>query len=381
MKILVAPGAFKNSLRATVAADAIAEGLARSGLGAELVKLPIADGGNGTLDVMLAAATDGGRYTVTVRDPLGRPVRADYGLIDDGKTAVIEMALASGLELLSPDELNAMRTSTYGTGQLMAHALNAGARKFIIGLGGSATVDGGSGCLMALGARYYDANGRAIVQSGGGALAKIARVDVSGVDPRWRECEILAAVDVENPPFGDDGAAAVFGPQKGASPDDVPKLDAGLQQFFAALRDAAGADVSGLQGGGAAGAFSAGLYAGLGAELVSGSDLILQTIGFDAHLANAALVITGEGRMDAQTISGKGPFGAALRAKERGVPTVALVGGVGVDDAVLHDAGLAAVLPIIDKPMPLEIALLDARELVERAALRLGYLLQIGKVL
>lgn len=381
MKILIAPGAFKHSLPAPAAADAIARGLRRAGFGSAWVTLPIADGGNGTLDVMLAAADDGERRTVTVRDPVGRPVRADYGLLDGGQTAVIEMALASGVELLSAGERNAMRTSTYGTGELMAHALDAGARRFIVGVGGSATVDGGAGCLMALGARLYDANDRPILQRGGGVLAKVARVDMSAVDARWRECEIQVAVDVENPPFGENGAAAVFGPQKGASADDIPTLEQGLRHFFGALQAATGADVSNLTGGGAAGALSAGLYAGLGAELVSGIDLILAYIGFNAHLADAALVVTGEGNMDAQTVEGKGPFGVALRAREHAVPTVALVGGLGVEDTVLHEAGLAAVLPIVDKPMPLDAALANAPALLERAAVRLGYLLQLGMTL
>ncbi|MEM6281875.1 MAG: glycerate kinase [Chloroflexota bacterium] len=381
MKIIVAPGAFKNSLRATDAADAITHGLARSGLDAEIVQLPIADGGNGTLDVMLAASSDGERHTVMVRDPIGRPVRANYGLMDSGRTAVIEMALASGLELISGAELNPMRTSTYGTGELLKHALDAGATRFIVGLGGSATVDGGSGALMALGARYFDANDRPIVQRGGSILNKVARIDMSNVDSRWPDCEILVAVDVDNPPYGERGAAAVFGPQKGATEDDIPKLEAGLKQFFVALTEATTVDVTTLEGGGAAGALSAGLYAGLGAELVSGSDLILKHVGFDAHLVGADLVITGEGRMDEQTVGGKGPFGVALRARQRGIPTVALVGGLAVDDGVLHDAGIDVVLPIVDKPMPLEIALLDAQPLLERAALRLGYTIQIGRKL
>ncbi|MEL6151637.1 MAG: glycerate kinase, partial [Chloroflexota bacterium] len=368
-------------LRATDAAGAIAHGLERSGLAADVVQLPIADGGNGTLDVMLAASPDGARRTVTVRDPIGRPVRADFGLIDGSKTAVIEMALASGLELISGAELNPMRTSTYGTGELLKHALDAGATRFIVGLGGSATVDGGSGALMALGARYFDANDRPIVQRGGSILNRVARIDTSNIDPRWQTCEIRVAVDVDNPPFGERGAATVFGPQKGATDNDIPKLEAGLKQFFIALTEATTVDVAMLEGGGAAGALSAGLYGGLGAKLVSGSDLILQHIGFDAQLADADLVITGEGRMDEQTVGGKGPFGVALRARERSIPTVALVGGLAVDDSVLHDAGVDAVLPIVDKPMPLEIALLDARELLERAALRLGYMLQIGRKL
>lgn len=379
MKIVIAPGAFKHSLAATEAAQQIEAGLRRSGLDADMVQLPIADGGNDTLAVMLNSVADGERVTLTVRNPLGRPVKAAYGLIDGGKTAVIEMALASGLALIGSQERNPMRASTYGTGQLMADALERGARRFIIGLGGSATVDGGSGCLVALGARLLDANGRPLLQQGGGMLAQVASVDLSGLDSRWADCEILAAVDVDNPALGPQGAAAVFGPQKGAVTEAIGKLDAGLSNFIGALVSATGRDVRDLRGGGAAGAFAAGLAGALGAELVSGSDLILSQIGFDAHVRDADWVITGEGRMDEQTIEGKGPFGAALRAQELGVRTVALVGGLGVDDAVLHDAGLTAVLPIVDGPMPLEQAIMDADVLLERAALRLGYLLQLGQ--
>ena len=350
MRILIAPGAFKHSLTAVAAAEAIAHGLTRAGLGDDLTQRPIADGGNGTLDVLLAA-TDGDRVTVTARDPLGRPVRADYGLIDDGQTAVIEMAQASGVELIAAHERDPFRASTYGTGQLMKHALEAGARRFIVGLGGSATVDGGAGCLMALGAKLLDANGRPILQPGAAGLSKVATVDISGLDPRWRECEIQVAVDVDNPPLGERGAAAVFGPQKGASEDDIPALEKALAGFFQALEAATDVSVRGLAGGGAAGAFAAGLHAALGGQLTSGIDLILARIGFDAALAAADLVVTGEGHMDEQTVGGKGPFGVAQRALARGVPTVALVGGLGVDDAVLHDAGLAAVLPVVNAPM------------------------------
>ena len=377
-KILVAPGAFKNSLSATAAADAIIQGLTRSGIEANLVKLPIADGGNSTLDVMLVADETGERITKMVRDPFSKPVNADFGLIDDGKTAVIEMALASGLELIASRGLNPMRASTYGTGQLMGFALDAGARKFIIGLGGSATVDGGSGCLLALGAKFFDENDRPIIQQGGGMLSKVRRVDFSGIDPIWHKCEILVAVDVDNPTLGERGAAAIFGPQKGATEDDIPVLEASLAQFFETVYRDVGVDVRELEGGGAAGALAAGLVAGLGAKLVSGSDLILDYIGFDEEITNADLVITGEGRMDEQTIGGKGPFGIALQAKEHGVPTVALVGGLDVDDQILHDAGVEVVLPIMDKPMPLEVALKDAHNLLERAALRLGYILQLS---
>ncbi len=374
MRIVIAAGAFKHSLSAADAAEAIARGLRRSGLGADVLLLPIADGGNGTL---AAALSNGGqRIPVTVRDPLDRPVEAAFGRIGD--TAVIEMALASGLELLRPEELDPLRASTYGTGQLMQAALDGGAQRVVVGVGGSATVDGGAGCLSALGVRFLDAAGCEVAPCGGD-LHLIRRIDASGLDPRWREVEVIIASDVDNPTLGADGAAAVFGPQKGATPAQVDLLEANLRHFFTLTAEQIGVDVRAARGGGAAGALSAGLMAFLGGRIASGIDLILDLRGFDDLLKECDLVITSEGRMDAQTVHGKGPIGVARRAARRGVPTVALVGGLEVDDTLLHEAGLSAALPIVDRPMPLETALEQADALVERAALRLGYLLRLGR--
>jgi glycerate 2-kinase len=375
MKILIAPGAFKHSLSANAAAKAMARGLQRAMVNAEIHVLPIADGGNGTLDAFLAQ--HGEKVTVTgIHDPLMRPISAEYGLIDDGKTAVIEMALASGLELLSTDEQNPLKATTYGTGQLMQHALERGATRFIVGMGGSATVDGGSGCIRALGVQLQDADGVPIPYGGGG-LIQINTIDTSNIDPRWGDVEVVIASDVENPTLGENGAAAVFGPQKGASPEQVATLEANLRHFFTLTRDMIGADVLNVHGGGAAGAFSAGLMAFLGGRIESGIDLILQYSGFEEQLKDANLVITGEGQIDSQTIQGKGPIGVARLAKKYNVPTVAIVGGLNADDALLHEAGIQAVLPIITAPMALDEALNRAEELVERAALRLGYLLAL----
>jgi len=376
MRIIVAPGAFKNSLRADEVARAIESGIARSGLDAEVMIAPIADGGNGTLDAFLASG--GQRKTLTVEDPVGRPVEAAYGLLPDGQTAVIEMALASGLELLKGWQLNPMIASTYGTGQLMKAALDDGVKRIIIGMGGSATVDGGAGCLQALGVHLFDAYGRDVPR-GGGNLDQIFVIDWQGLDPRWKNVEVLIASDVDNPPLGEKGAAAVFGPQKGATPQQVEKLEANLRHFFTLVRDQLGVDVLNVEGGGAAGAFAAGLMAFLNGRIVSGIDLILQYSGFTEALQEADLVITGEGQMDAQTIHGKGPIGVARLAQQHGVPTIAIVGGLNVRDDVLHDAGLQAVLPIVTGPMSLDEAIEHAAELVERAALRLGYILQVGR--
>lgn len=372
MKILIAPAAFKHSLSAAGVANAIARGLTRSGLAAELVQIPMADGGNGTLDAFLA--TGGERVALTVEGPQGAPVEAAYGLLDGGQTAVIEMALASGIEL-SPDN-NALTASTYGTGQLMRHALERGARRLIVGMGGSATTDGGAGCLQALGVRLLDAVGRDLPR-GGGALRDLAHIETGGLDPRWRAVDLIIASDVENPAVGEHGAAAVFGPQKGASPQQVRLLDANLRHFFSLTDDLLRVDVREVRGAGAAGAFSGGLMAYLGGRIESGIDLVLAHNRFESLLSEASLVVTGEGQMDGQTIHGKGPVGVARVARDHGVATVAIVGGLNIDDAVLHDAGIHAVLPITPRPMALDDALTSAADLIERAALRLGYLLQI----
>lgn len=372
MEIIIAPGAFKHSLTAHQAASAIATGLDRARLGAHLHVCPIADGGNGTLDAYLL--NRGKRVNVTTFDPLMRSIEAAYGLIDD--TAVIEMALASGLELVQRHELDALRATTYGTGVLLNAALDAGAKRMIVGLGGSATIDGGAGCLQALGIRLLDEQGND-VPPGGGNLNQVRTIDISRLDPRWREVEVIIASDVDNPALGERGAAAVFAPQKGASPEEVPLLEANLRHFFTLVYEQLGVDVRDVPGGGAAGAFAAGLMAFLNGKIRSGIDLILEHVGFDDLLATADLVITGEGRMDEQTIGGKGPIGVARRAHERGVKTVALVGGLEADDVLLHEAGVWAVLPIVDRPMPLDEALKRAPELLEWAATRLGYLLQV----
>ena len=378
MKILIAPGAFKRSLSASAAALAIQRGLKRSGIDAELYLLPIADGGNGTLDAFLANA--GERVALTVSDPLGRSVKSAYGLLnaDGGQTAVIEMALASGMELLRPDEYDPLRASTFGTGQLLQAALEAGARRFIVGVGGSATVDGGAGCLQALGMKLFDESGAEIPHGiGGGQLSDIRTIDASALDSRWRECEVIIASDVENPTLGEQGAAAIFGPQKGASPDDVRVLETNLRHFFTLVRDQIGVDVLNVRGGGAAGALSAGLMAFIDGRIESGIDLLLAHNRFDDRLRDADLIVTGEGQIDEQTVQGKGPIGVARRGREYGVPTVAIVGGLNADDALLHEAGISAVLPIVTGPMTLDEAIARADELVERAALRLGYLAQI----
>lgn len=355
MKILIAPTAFKHSLSPLQAAKAIERGLAEALPNAELRLFPIADGGNGTLESWMAGG--GEVFRQTVHDPLMRPIEAAYGILPDGKTAVIEMALASGLELLKREELNPLKASTYGTGELLQAALERGARRFIIGMGGSATVDAGKGALEALGIRFGES------------------IDASGLDARWQDCEILIASDVENPLLGKEGAAAVFGPQKGASPEDVETLEKNLAEFAEKLAQS-GREIRHLVGGGAAGGLSAGLLAFLGGRIVSGIDLLLEHKHFDEAIRDIDFIITGEGQMDEQSLYGKGAIGLARQAK---VPVIALVGGLNVDDKLLHEAGITAAFSIVDKPMTLDKALANAEHLMERAALRIGYMLQLLK--
>jgi len=376
MQILIAAGAFKQSLTAAQACRAIAAGLGASGLDARWHCLPIADGGNGTLDALLASG--GERRRLAVRGPLGRMVEAEYGLIEGGRCAVIEMALASGLELLQPHELDPLGASSYGTGQLLVDALERGVERVIIGMGGSATVDGGMGCLEALGLRLLDVRG-APIPPGGGGLADIAVIDAGGIDARWRDIELLIASDVDNPVLGERGAARVFGPQKGADAAMVEALERNLAHCFAAIFEQQGVDLRMVPGAGAAGALAGGLMAFLPCKLQSGIDIVLGHSAFHTHLARTDLLITGEGRIDAQTLSGKGPLGVARLAAQAGIPTVALVGGLGIDDAWLRAAGIDAAFAIVDQPMPLEQALAQAEELLQRAARRLGYILRLAR--
>jgi glycerate kinase len=260
----------------------------------------------------------------------------------------------------------------------MQAALDAGAKRVIVGMGGSATVDGGAGCVQALGVRLLDSYGEP-VGYGGGTLAGVQTIDTTDLHPRWRAVEVIIASDVDNPAVGEQGAAAVFGPQKGAGPHEVRILEGNLRHFFTRVRDQLGVDVLSVPGGGAAGAFSAGLMVFLGGRIQPGIDLLLAYNGFDEQVKAADLVITGEGQMDAQTVHGKGPLGAARRAQQYGVPTVAIVGSLNIDDAALHAAGIQAALPIITRPMALDDALRHANALVEQAALRLGYILQLRR--
>ena len=380
MRVLIAPQEFKGSLSAAEAAQAMAEGLRRALPDADLDLAPMADGGPGTVEALVAAG-GGQRLSATVADPLGRPVEAAWGLLEEGSTAVIEMAAASGLVLLRSQERDARRTSTYGTGQLIAAALGAGCRRLVIGLGGSATNDGGAGMAQALGARLSDEEGHDL-SPGGAALASLAHIDVSGLDGRLRDCQVLGATDVTNPLCGPHGASAIYGPQKGASPADVQELDTALAHYAAVIERDLGKRVAEVPGAGAAGGIGAGLIAFLDAELRPGAQLVAEVVGLEKRIAAADLVVTGEGRLDAQTAYGKTVATVARLARGQGRPVVALAGRV--DDAreACSTLGLEAALSIVPAAisgLPEAEVMARAPELLSAAAESLGRSLRAGR--
>jgi glycerate kinase len=368
MKIVIAPDKFKGALGAPEVAAALANGVLRVFPDAQVRLLPVADGGEGTVHA-LVTATQGRLVPVTVTGPLGIPVLAVYGILGDGRTAVIEMASASGLALVPDAERNPLYTTTYGTGELMLHALRAGCTELLIGIGGSATCDGGAGMAQALGFRLLDAAGQPISRGGAGLL-DLARIDTAQVDPLVRRARIRVACDVDNPLTGPRGAAAVFGPQKGATEQMVHQLDAALARFAAVMQRDLGQDVAAVPGAGAAGGMGAGLLGLLGATLERGVDLVLDAVGFDAAVRGASLVLTGEGCIDEQTAMGKVVAGVLRRAKRAGAPVVAFGGMVTPGADELYQRGLAALVPIAPGPLTLAESMAHTATLLERAAER-----------
>lgn len=357
-KYVVIPDSFKGCLSSGEICDIIAREIRRRDPEARVCALPVADGGEGTVDAFLGAL-GGEKVAVPCRDPYGRPLTAHYGLFPDGKTAVIEMAAAAGLPLVGEDRRVA-DTTTYGVGQLIAHALKRGAERIILGLGGSATNDGGCGAAAALGVEFLDAEGKAFVPVGG-TLRRIAHIRVDGLLPALRQAEVIAMCDIDNPLCGESGAAAVFAPQKGADAATVRMLDEGLAHLAAVIEKDLGRSLLTLPGGGAAGGFGAGSVAFLGARLQMGIEAVLDLTDFDRLAADAYLVITGEGRLDSQSLRGKVVVGVARRARALGVPVVALVGSSETDIAAAYDAGVTAVFPINPAPTTLSEALAHAR--------------------
>ena len=366
MRVVVAPNALKGSLSPFEAARAIARGVQAADASAEVVLLGIADGGDGTSAVLRAARNGVARETI-VADPLGRPVRASFGLLDEGRTAVLDVATASGLALLQTEERDPLVATSRGTGKLIHAALDAGVDTVILGVGGSATVDGGAGLLSALGVGFWDEAGTPI-PNGGAGLARLARIDLSRVHPALARVKLRVACDVDSTLLGPHGAATLFGPQKGASPEGVLELEHNLSHFAEVVLQTTGRDVRSVISGGAAGGIAAGLFGVLGATLEPGIDLVLETVGFDQALVGADLVITAEGFLDEQSLRNKGPCGVARWAKRRGVPVIALAGGIADDVRPGDFSDFAGMFSICRRPMALSEAMQRAAELLESAA-------------
>lgn len=372
MKIVVAPNSFKGSLSAAQAAAAIARGVREALPDAEVVEIPVADGGEGTVDA-LVSARKGTYQEVEVEGPLGDPVRATYGLIDGRRTGVVELASASGLTLIPVERRDPRRASTFGFGQLLEAARRQGVASIIAGIGGSATNDGGAGMAQALGYRLLDAAGRDL-RRGGAELAHLERIDPSGFDQAWQSLSVMVASDVTNPLTGPQGASYVYGPQKGAGPDAVHELDAALARLAVVIGRDLGRQVADIPGAGAAGGAGAGLVAFLDAKLVEGAPLVVDASGFDQALRGAHLVITGEGRVDGQTAFGKAPGEVAKRAKSAGIPTLLLAGSRGPGWESLSSMGVTSVVTLAQEADPeghnLQVLMHDAVPALTRAAAR-----------
>ncbi|AEA80289.1 glycerate kinase [Vibrio cholerae] len=358
MKVVIAPDSFKESLTAKQVCDAIQAGLARVWHDAKFVAIPVADGGEGTVQ-SLVDATQGRLVEVKVMGPQGKRVEAFYGMLGDNQTAVIEMAAASGLHHVPVAQRDPKLTTSFGTGELIRHALDQGVTKLIIGLGGSATNDGGVGMLAALGARFTNADGDPIQLTGGG-LRELTHINLQDFDPRLQNCDILVACDVNNPLCGDKGASAVFGPQKGATPEDVQLLDGALRQFGLLTEKVTGKMVLESAGAGAAGGMGAALLAYTQAILRPGIEIVLETVQLAHQVIDADLVITGEGRIDSQTVHGKTPMGVAKVAKRFDVPVLALCGCTGDNYQAVYQCGIDAVFAAVPRAMSLEDALKES---------------------
>ncbi|AST81216.1 TPA: glycerate kinase [Citrobacter freundii] len=379
MKIVIAPDSYKESLSALEVANAIEQGFREIWPDADYVKLPVADGGEGTVEAMVEATT-GRIVEVDVTGPLGEPVTAFYGLSGDARTAFIEMAAASGLEQVPVTLRDPLKTTSWGTGELIRHALDVGVDHIIIGLGGSATNDGGAGMVQALGAKLLDAQQNEIGK-GGAALDALARIDISHLDPRLAACRIEVACDVTNPLTGKEGASAVFGPQKGATAETIDRLDTALAHYAQIIARDLKVDVLELAGGGAAGGMGAALYAFCGAQLRRGIEIVTDALQLDAYVADADLVITGEGRIDSQTIHGKVPVGVAKVAKRYNKPVIGIAGSLTADVGIVHEHGLDAVFSVIYTICTLDDALKNAAENVRMTARNVAATLKMGQTL
>ncbi|GAA0815036.1 MULTISPECIES: glycerate kinase family protein [Clostridium] len=361
MKVVIAPDSYKGSLTAMEVANSIEEGIIKYNKNIEVVKVPMADGGEGTVQA-LVDATGGKIINLKVCDPLLREIDSFYGILGDGKTAIIEMAAASGLNLLHKNELNPLITSTYGTGQILNDAIEKGCRKIIVGLGGSATNDGGAGMLRALGIRFLNKEGRDIPE-GGGVLKNLYKIDKKNFNTEILKCEIIVACDVDNTLCGINGATNVFGPQKGASEDDIRILDEGLSEYSKIIKREFGVDVLNVSGSGAAGGTGAAFLV-IGAKLESGVDIVIRETNLVEALKDSDIVFTGEGRIDFQTKFGKAPYGVAKEAEKIGLPVIAICGEIGEGYDELYNHGFTSIFSIVNKPMTLEESIKDSKKLI-----------------
>ena len=360
MKIVIAPDSYKESLSATEVAQAIEKGFREIFPEAQFVSVPVADGGEGTVEAMIAA-TQGRAVTSIVTGPLGEAVEAQWGISGDGHTAFIEMAAASGLALVPPELRNPLITTSYGTGELILQALESGVKNIIIGIGGSATNDGGAGMVQALGAKLCDANG-ADIGFGGGSLMSLNKIEISRLDARLQACSIRVACDVTNPLTGESGASFIFGPQKGATEAMIRELDHNLDHFAEVIKKSLRVDVKEVPGSGAAGGMGAALMAFLGADLRSGIEIVTQALNLEEHIHDCTLVVTGEGRLDSQSIHGKVPVGVASVAKKYHKPVIGIAGSLTRDVGIVHQYGIDSVFSVLNRIGSLEEAFRDAAD-------------------
>ena len=375
MKIVIAPDSFKGSCSAVEVANSIEEGIKRVDADCETVKIPIADGGEGTVEA-LVLSTGGELKEKEVIGPLGDIVKARYGILKNG-AAVVELAAASGLPLIPEKSRNPLNTTTYGTGQLILAAVEDGCKKIVVGLGGSATNDGGMGIAQAFGVSFLDQEGNELGW-GGGQLDKLNRVETENVDQRLKEIEIIIACDVTNPLCGPNGASYIYGPQKGGTPEMVETLDKNLNHYAEVISRQLHIDVKGIPGAGAAGGSAIPLLLFTNARIESGINVILDVTEIDKHFQNADLVITGEGRIDSQSIFGKVPVGVAARAKQYNLPVLAIAGGIGKGAESCYQYGIDSIMSIMNRPMPLSEAMEKAEELIANAAERAFRMVKIG---
>ena len=376
MKIIIAPDSFKGSLTALQAAEAMEQGMSRVFPTTEIKKTPMADGGEGTVQ-SLVDATGGQLLVERVADPLGNEVHAEYGILGDATTAVIEMAAASGLTLVPFERRDPLVTTTYGTGQLIKTVLDRGCRNLIIGIGGSATNDGGAGMAVALGAKLLTSDGEPI-SPGGGGLGALDEINLADLDSRLAATATVVACDVDNPLTGTNGASHVYGPQKGATPGMVETLDSNLAHFASIVQRDMGKVVGDIPGAGAAGGLGAGLIAFLNAELRSGVEIVIDAVQLEKQLEGASLVVTGEGEINFQTVFGKTPVGVAKLAKKYGIPVIAIAGSIAGGAENVHEAGIDAIIDIVPAPIPLESAIENAFDLTVEAAARAARFISVG---